>query len=300
MDNESGLILGSTQVTGSENTWTYSPLANGSIQVRQGSIYTVAARMGTDSSGRAIWGISLPFTQSEVSVNSAVQGWSEYPDPAAWVASIRAIPDQNTKGLLDIDFEPDTDTGTANCLTSRPSYLQSVTASQSGCVVHESIDDRLADNNIGDYWADFAGVQGTLSAACEDLHDQFWVTGPDSDVYARWHPAAAVHTSTWEGCVFGHEHGDDPSMSPVFDFSGGWPPFGHVDKTKASDRVEDHFGHKITLATYRAGIGNHPQDTASEGVAPPAIHDAGFDCHWLSKLHQGSYSLDAYPNHLHR
>lgn len=191
-----------------------------------------------------------------------------------------------------------------DCLQSTSSNLQSVPASDSGCTVHEAIDasaiDRFDDPDKPQYWADFAGVKNTLSPACMALHDRYWTSGPDGDVYATWHPVAVMHPDTGEGCVFGHEHGDDPSQSQVFDYSGGWPPFGYVVKTKSSERVEDHFGHKVTVATFRAGIGNHPNDafTQAEG-APKAIYDAGFDCHWLSKIHQGSSSVDAFANHLH-
>jgi len=373
LDQTNGAIIATATVTGTQDAWTYAALDEGPVTVLGNRTYMIAARMQTNASGRAIWGISMPFEQAEIRVDSAIQGWSNATDPVQWAATVRSIPDQNMKGLLDVEFQANagmgttgtssgttsggatsggtagdtgsTDMGTdgsdgasagdvggndgttatggdtsasaggsttggtdggtgggGNCIASTSANLQAVTAANSGCLVHESIDaDAPSRTGPGKnhYWADTEGVRGTLSPACQALHDRYWTSGPDNRAYPTWHPPAAFHPDTGEGCVFGHEHGEDPSTSPVFDYSGGWPPFGYVVKTKSSQRVEDHFGHKITVASFRAGIGNHPQDTASEGVPPPAIHDAGFDCHWLSKLHQGSYSLDAFSNHLH-
>ena len=98
--------------------------------------------------------------------------------------------------------------------------------------------------------------------------------------------------------IVGHEHGDNPFESPLFEYSGGWPAFGSLmemfNEYEADEehRHEDHFGHKVTVATYRATIGNPPNSGA-------AVYDAGFYCHFLSKIHQGTYSNDALTNQLH-
>lgn len=303
IDNTDYQVLGSATVAGTPNVWTDSPLSGAAVTVIGGHSYSVLTRMGASNSGRAIWGIALPFSQSDVHVTHAMQGWSADVDVNSWVVTARAIQGNNLKGLVDVLFVADEVSG--DCQSSGDANLQSLTAAESGCTAHESIDaSALTRNDNPDkpqYWADFPGVKGTLSAACEQLHDRYWTTGPDGDVYATWHPAARFHPDTGEGCVFGHEHGEDPSTSPVFGYSGGWPPFGYVVKTRSSARVEDHFGHKVTVATFRAGLGNHPQDGGNDstGENSKAIHDAGFDCHWLSKLHQGSWSLDAFSNHLH-
>jgi len=132
-----------------------------------------------------------------------------------------------------------------------------------------------------------------LSPSCVTLHDRYWVEGPDSKAYHTWHPAIVpAHPETGESCDFGHEHGNDPSTSPLFGESGGWPPFGYVAEVAAGARHEDHVGHKITVARYRAAFGNSADTTDT-------LHDAGFDCDWLSKIHQGSFSVDALANHLH-
>ncbi len=148
---------------------------------------------------------------------------------------------------------------------------------------------------------------------CVALHDSYWTLGPDGKAYHTWHPAIDLtHPDPVTGtvCDFGHEHGNNPFKSPLFAESGGWPPFGYaaesaVDENGVSfelycahlppgscQRHEDHVGHKVTVAHYRAAFGNG-------GNTGSTLRDAGFDCDWLSKIHQGSYTMDAFMNHLH-
>ncbi len=143
-----------------------------------------------------------------------------------------------------------------------------------------------------------------LSASCRDLHDRYWTTGqnagtstdpnhPDNQAFHTWHPAVTTHPDTGERCDFGHEHGSDPRLAgpEMFALSGGWPAFGYAAAKAGPPRHEDHVGHKVTAARFRAAIGN--------GAGSPTLYDAGFECTWLSKIHQGSHSLDAFSNHLH-
>jgi len=148
-----------------------------------------------------------------------------------------------------------------------------------------------------------------LTEACRLRHDSYWVQGPNAGIsddpnhpdnmaYHTWHPAID------EGCDYGHEHGTNPSAAgdDVFNLAGGWPAFGWAAEHAAAahaamhgdamQRHEDHVGHKSTVAFFRAAIGNgaNRNDT---------LWDAGFDCTWLSKIHQGSHSLDAFSNHQH-
>lgn len=143
-----------------------------------------------------------------------------------------------------------------------------------------------------------------LSESCRDLHDRYWTQGqnagisddpthPDNRAYHTWHPALDTHPETGEVCDYGHEHGSSPLLAPtdVFELSGGWPAFGYAAAQAGTDRHEDHFGHKVTVARFAAAIGN--------GAGDSTLYDAGFECHWLSKIHQGTHSLDAFANHLH-
>lgn len=158
-----------------------------------------------------------------------------------------------------------------------------------------------------------------LSPACQELHDRYWTRGPSADptvdpatrpgdpeylAYHTWHPAVTNHPDTGERCDFGHEHGHDPSSAEphVFELFGGWPAFGYAAAKNAAagdsgpnpgdPRHEDHVGHKVTVATFGAAFGNGANTDIT-------LYPAGFECHWLSKIHQGSWSMDAYKNHIH-
>jgi hypothetical protein len=53
------------------------------------------------------------------------------------------------------------------------------------------------------------------------VHDQYVTVGPDGQTYPTWHPLV----DPLLGCVFGHEHGNDPSTSAA---NSDPPPFGYV------------------------------------------------------------------------
>ncbi len=133
----------------------------------------------------------------------------------------------------------------------------------------------------------------TLSASCINLHNRYWVQAADGMAYHTWHPIIAIHPETGEICNFDHEHGDDPSTSPLFAESGGWPAFGYVAANMpGGHRHEAHDGYHITVAHYQAAFGN-------AAAAGTSLHDTGFSCDFLSMLHQGAFSMDAFANHLH-
>jgi hypothetical protein len=136
--------------------------------------------------------------------------------------------------------------------------------------------------------------------ACVDLHDRHWTYGPDGKAYHTWHPATVFNGGI--RCDFGHEHGNDPTKSNLLAEFGGIPPFGYVAEQHHNDpsthingehRHEDHVGHKVTVSNnWEAAYG------LSTGLQPKSMR-AGFRCDFISKLHQGSYSDDAFTNHLH-
>ncbi len=139
------------------------------------------------------------------------------------------------------------------------------------------------------------------SLACVGLHDRYWTYGPDGKAYNTWHPATAFLPSG-ERCDFGHEHGMDPTQSVLLDDFGGVPPFGYVLEQHHEDamthaggqhRHEDHVGHKVTFSNnWEAAYGN------SAGPKP-RIYRAGYVCNFISKIHQGAHSDDAFTNNLH-
>ncbi len=82
---------------------------------------------------------------------------------------------------------------------------------------------------------DPASMLGTCSA---ETHDRYVVTGPDGKLYRTWHPQIDP-----SGCVYAHEHGDDPTTSRA---DNSLPPFGYVGGLMGM--VEPHEGFKVFVA----------------------------------------------------
>lgn len=132
-------------------------------------------------------------------------------------------------------------------------------------------------------------------------HDSYNVVGPDNLLFPTWHPAVHVRspaipaTSTTPAiaavnCFFGHEHGNDPKLSVIFD--GNMPCFGcvnyiHTKQNVTGHRHEDHVGHKVA-------VGNRVRFAIS-GTSP----EITTVCDMIVKLHQGTHSKDAFTNNLH-
>lgn len=150
----------------------------------------------------------------------------------------------------------------------------------------------------------------------KEIHNKYVVTGPDGKIYPTWHPPVDPET----GCTFGHEHGRDPRQSRI------WPkiqefyaydanqngvieqserdkaglPFGYVNETLDEytaannltyTRHEDHVGHKVEW-------GDSVPFHVNSGPGQVKI-DTGLRCDYLSKMHQGVHSKDAFNNNLH-
>jgi hypothetical protein len=102
------------------------------------------------------------------------------------------------------------------------------------------------------------------------VHDRYTTAGPDGKQYPTWH----LPVDPEYGCYFGHEHGDDPHTSAIFN-EVGMPPFGYVNAVEGQ-RKEDHVGNKVFVLN---------DDTRGGSL--------------LVKLHQGTHSADAFTNNLH-
>jgi hypothetical protein len=123
----------------------------------------------------------------------------------------------------------------------------------------------------------------TASDTCttED-HNKWWVQGPDGNYYPTWHPVI----DPVKGCTYGHDHGDNPQLSPIYRFSGG-VPFGYANFVSGRRPEEDHVGHKVIVESNWTALANN-------GAGPPTqAQRAGFTCNWLSHIHQGTHSGDA-------
>lgn len=121
------------------------------------------------------------------------------------------------------------------------------------------------------------------------IHDAYSVVGPDGKLYPTWHPPVDPAT----GCTFGHEHGRNPKQSKLY--AGTGPiPFGVANEAldtwdPAGMRHEDHVGHKIEWE-------NGVELQRSVGASRVNI---GVRCDFLTKIHQGTHSKDAFSNNLH-
>ncbi len=118
-----------------------------------------------------------------------------------------------------------------------------------------------------------------------ELHDEYWVYGPDGKVYPTYHPPVDPTT----GCTFGHEHGRDPAGSDLADIPF---PFGYVNEQGLAAGVtgghEDHVGHKIEWYNDGGYYGSG---------SPNSNHDE--ICDVAYKLHMGTHSDDAFSNNAH-
>lgn len=68
------------------------------------------------------------------------------------------------------------------------------------------------------------------------VHDQYVTTGPDGHLYPTWHPPV----DPVSGCLFGHEHGDNPSTSNA---NSTPPAFSFV--AASMGMTEPHEGFKV-------------------------------------------------------
>ncbi len=145
---------------------------------------------------------------------------------------------------------------------------------------------------INAHYSAYPPAAGECSQA---VHNSYWVQSPeDGKYYPTWHPSVDA-----SGCVFGHEHGDDPRGSDLYETSGGIP-FGFVHSRLMNmggmgDRQEDHVGHKVVQRDNWIAVDGNP---VNDGFTYNEL-GAGFECDWLSKVHQGTHSSDALGNNLH-
>lgn len=135
------------------------------------------------------------------------------------------------------------------------------------------------------------------------LHDRYATRGPGGKLYPGWHPPAVRDPATGRRCTFGHEHGRDPRGSDLYSWAarhlGGGIPFGAASEALdayaaanpgTATRHEDHVGHKVEWQNDVRLL----RRTRSGRRRP-----LGVTCDFLTKLHQGSHSADAFANDAH-
>ncbi|MFN0063121.1 MAG: hypothetical protein ACKVPX_11475 [Myxococcaceae bacterium] len=105
-------------------------------------------------------------------------------------------------------------------------------------------------------------------------HDNVTVLGPDGSPYPTWHPPTDVQT----GCLFGHEHGDDPTTSSV---DPALPAFGYA--ARLAGMFEPHEGYKVFVI--------HAGSLSNNGTPADAHHRVVF--------HMGTSELSRYSVRYH-
>lgn len=63
-------------------------------------------------------------------------------------------------------------------------------------------------------------AQSGETICTKEQHDRFFVVGPDGRKYPTWHPPALTDANGAITCVFGHEHGADPSQASPLGYDG--------------------------------------------------------------------------------
>ena len=139
----------------------------------------------------------------------------------------------------------------------------------------------------------------------EELHDTFKVTGPDGARYDSWHPVTVTDPETGETCTFGHEHGDDPQSSEIYDWAvdrfgqdATGIAFGYAASQTgkvhgAVHRHEDHAGHKVFVQNNVKLVREDRAGFVRDATGKPV------ECDYLVYAHQGSHSGDALKNNQH-
>ncbi|MCQ9386603.1 hypothetical protein [Brevibacterium moorei] len=144
---------------------------------------------------------------------------------------------------------------------------------------------------------------GTCSA---EAHEKYQVTGADGEKYDGWHPTTVTDPQTGKKCTFGHDHGDDPKTSAIYDWTmkklGGETdgiPMAYAGMQSMKDganvvphRHEDHYGYTFYVANDVAQVRSDRKGYAKSG-------DSKTSCDYLIGLHQGSHSNDALHNNAH-
>jgi len=146
---------------------------------------------------------------------------------------------------------------------------------------------QTAPNGVAQSYGQWA--PGPYDTCPASVHDAYSVVGLDGKLYPTWHPPVDPATE----CRFGHEHGRDPRGSKLYGEVGNIP-FGYANEQldiydPNGMRHEDHFGHKIEWEN----------DVDMRIDDPVAGIVFAVRCDFLTKLHQGTHSKDAFTNNLH-
>ncbi len=116
-------------------------------------------------------------------------------------------------------------------------------------------------SSTSDYSDTFPAVNPQILGNCPpEVHDRYFVIGPDGRKYRTWHPVTVPldPNNTARGyCTFAHEHGDNPLQGSFNDL----PPFGYAAKVAGMvQEIAAHAGFKVFYKPMSGdGLGNNAE-----------------------------------------
>ncbi len=107
----------------------------------------------------------------------------------------------------------------------------------------------------------FPAVNSAILGTCPpEVHDRYFVIGPDGRKYRTWHPVTVPidpSNPSRGTCTFAHEHGDNPVQGRFRDL----PAFGYPSKVaRMVDEIAAHAGFKVFYHRMEGdGLGNRAE-----------------------------------------
>jgi hypothetical protein len=180
----------------------------------------------------------------------------------------------------------------------------------------DDLDKRPASLSMG-RWSPATDTTRFPNECAKDVHDSYFVVGPDGKKYPTWHPPRDPAS----GCWFGHEHGDNPAGSALWSelkrhFAWDANGNGTIDEAEAtSARSGIPFGYAAEVGGDPAAILHDSYKIAFiDGVARQravsgSTQDAALRCNQLlafahdtqtsaavgQALHPLTYAIDCTP-----
>lgn len=183
---------------------------------------------------------------SAVTGNAVVLSWSPASGAAAYL-----IEAGSQSGLADVAVVPTSSTSVAAEVPTGTYFVRvrAVSVCGAGEASHEVV------LRVGATQAPTLPIFGVvdplvLGTCTAAAHDRWVVDGGDGFRYRTWHPQ--VDSS---GCVFAHEHGDDPALGANAAIAASPVRFGYIGRR--IDHDEAHEGFKVFIA--------NPGDVNDEG-----------------------------------
>ncbi|MEM4354432.1 MAG: hypothetical protein QW470_06770 [Candidatus Caldarchaeum sp.] len=107
----------------------------------------------------------------------------------------------------------------------------------------------------------FPAVNPAILGTCPpEVHDRYYVIGPDGRKYRTWHPVTVPidpANPSRGSCTFAHEHGDNPRQGSFTDL----PAFGYAAKVAGmAEEIAAHAGFKVFYKPRTGdGLGNNAE-----------------------------------------